>query len=75
MSDKFLPTRTLLYGFRHIFISLTSFMRIPNSMRILYKMGGACSEYGIAEGSVQRFGGEHEGKNRWGDAGVDGRII
>jgi hypothetical protein len=38
ISDKFLPTRTLLYvSFRHIFISLTSFLGIPNSMRILYK--------------------------------------
>jgi len=38
MSDKFLPTQTLLYDtVRHIFISLTSFMGIPKSMRILYK--------------------------------------
>jgi len=38
MSDKFLPTRTVLYvSGRHIFISLTSFMGIPNSLRILYK--------------------------------------
>jgi hypothetical protein len=34
-SDKFLTTRTLLYvSVRHIFISLTSFLGIPNSMRI-----------------------------------------
>ena len=39
ISDKFLPTRTLLYvSIRHIFISLTSFLGIPNSMRILYKV-------------------------------------
>jgi hypothetical protein len=39
ISDKFLPTRTLLYvSVRHIFISLTSFLGIPNSMRILYKL-------------------------------------
>ena len=38
MSDKFLPTRTLLQvSFRHVFISLISLMRIPDSMRILYK--------------------------------------
>ena len=38
MSDKFLPTRTLLYvSVRHIFITLTSFLGTPNSMRILYK--------------------------------------
>jgi hypothetical protein len=38
MSDKFLPSQTLLYiSVRHIFISLTSFMGITNSMRILYK--------------------------------------
>ena len=38
ISDKFLPTQTLLYiSVRHIFISLTSFLEIPNSMRILYK--------------------------------------
>jgi len=37
MSDKCLPTRTLLYvSVRHIFISLISFMGIPNSMRISY---------------------------------------
>jgi len=38
MPDKFLPTQTLLYvSVRHIFTSLTTFMGIPNSMRILYK--------------------------------------
>ena len=38
ISDKFLPTRTLLYvSVRHIFINLISFLGIPNSMRILYK--------------------------------------
>jgi len=38
MSDKFLPTQTLLYvSVRHIFISLTSFWGTPNSIRILYK--------------------------------------
>jgi len=38
MSDKFLPTRALLYiSVRHIFISLTSFMGIPNSIRMLYE--------------------------------------
>jgi hypothetical protein len=36
MSDRFLPTPTLLYvSVRHIFISLTCFMGIPNSIRIL----------------------------------------
>jgi hypothetical protein len=38
MSDKFLPTRTFLYiSIRHIFISLTSFRGISNSVRMLYK--------------------------------------
>jgi hypothetical protein len=36
--DKFLPTRNLLYvSVRHIFISLTSIVRITISMRILCK--------------------------------------
>ena len=34
MSDQCLPTRTC-HRFRHIFINLTSFMWIPNSVRIL----------------------------------------
>jgi hypothetical protein len=38
LSDTFLPTWTLLYvSDRHVFISLISFLGIPNSMRILYK--------------------------------------
>jgi hypothetical protein len=38
LSDKFLPIRTLLYvSFRHIFINLSCFMEIQNSMGILYK--------------------------------------
>jgi len=38
MLDKCLPTQTLLQvSFRYNFISLTSFMRIPNSMRMLFK--------------------------------------
>ena len=52
-------------------------MWIPNSMRILYKMGGACSAYGGGEGrGVYRVlvGSLREG-DRWGDLGVDGRII
>jgi hypothetical protein len=37
LSDKCLPIRTLLYNsFKHILISLTSFMGTPNSIRILY---------------------------------------
>jgi len=37
MSDKFLPTQTLLYvSGSHICIRLAIFMGIPNSMRILY---------------------------------------
>jgi hypothetical protein len=37
LSDKCLPIRTLLYvSFKHIFISLTSFMGTPTSVRILY---------------------------------------
>ena len=40
ISDKFLPTRTLLYvSVRHIFTSLTSFLGIPNSRRILLHTG------------------------------------
>jgi hypothetical protein len=39
LSGKYFPTRTLLYiTARHILISFTSFMGIPNSMRILYKV-------------------------------------
>jgi hypothetical protein len=38
VSDKFLPARSLLFvAVRHIFISLTSSMGIPDSTRILYK--------------------------------------
>jgi len=38
MSDKCLLTQTLLQvSFRHIFISVNSFVGIPNSMRISYK--------------------------------------
>jgi hypothetical protein len=37
LSDKCLPIWTLLYvSFKHILITLTSFMGTPNSMRILY---------------------------------------
>ena len=37
VSNKFLPTRTLLYvSFRHSFISLTNFMGITNSIRVLH---------------------------------------
>ena len=37
VSDKRLPTQTLLeVSFKHIFISLTSFIGIPNSMKIVY---------------------------------------
>jgi hypothetical protein len=35
-------------------------------------MGGACSTYGGRERCVQRSGGEGD---RWGDRGVDGRIM
>jgi len=52
-------------------------MWIPNSMRILYKMGGACSAYGGGEGrGVYRVlvGNLREG-DRWGDPSVDSRII
>ena len=38
MPDKCLPTRTMVYvSVKHVFISLTSFMGTPNSMRILNK--------------------------------------
>ena len=38
LSDKFFPTQTLLYvSVRHIFISLTSFIGVANSVRMLYK--------------------------------------
>jgi hypothetical protein len=37
LSDKCLPIWTLLYvSFKHILISLTNFMGIQNSIRILY---------------------------------------
>jgi hypothetical protein len=36
LSDKCLPIQTLLYvSFKHILMSLTNFMGIPNSVRIL----------------------------------------
>jgi len=38
MSDKCLPTQTLLQVlFRHIFIRITGFMGMPNPVTILYK--------------------------------------
>jgi hypothetical protein len=41
MSDKFLPTLTLLYvSVRHTFISLTSFIGIPNLMRTVHMLFG-----------------------------------
>jgi hypothetical protein len=37
LSDKYLPIPALIYvSFKHILISLTSFMGIPNSVIILY---------------------------------------
>jgi hypothetical protein len=39
-------------------------------------MGGVCSTYGGRERCVQGFGGGNLRKrDRWGDPGVDGRII
>jgi hypothetical protein len=39
-------------------------------------MGGACSTYGGRERCVQGFGwGNLRERDRWGDPGVDGRII
>jgi hypothetical protein len=39
-------------------------------------MGGACSTYGGGERCVQGFGwGNLRERDRWGDPGVDGRII
>ena len=41
LTDTFLPTRTLLYvSVRFIFIHLTSFLGIPNSMRIFRNFPG-----------------------------------
>ena len=38
LSDKCLPTRTLLHvSFRHIVVSITNFRGMPNSVRILLK--------------------------------------
>jgi len=50
LSDNFLPTRTLLYvSVRHIFISLTSFLGIPNSIRILYKTSLLTESYAFSK--------------------------
>jgi hypothetical protein len=38
-------------------------------------MGGACSTYGGRERRVQGSGGDLKERDRWGDRGVDGRII
>jgi hypothetical protein len=38
-------------------------------------MGGACSAYGEERDVYRVFMGKLEGKNHWGDPGVDGRII
>ena len=38
-------------------------------------MGGACGTYGGRGRCAQGFGGDTEGKNHFGDPGVDGRII
>jgi hypothetical protein len=38
-------------------------------------MGGACSAYGGEKRSIQGLVGKTEGKDRWGDTGIDGRII
>jgi len=50
-------------------------MGILNSMRILYKMGGACSAYGRAEGRVKLLVGSIREADRWGYPDVDGKII
>ena len=44
-------------------------MEIPNSMRILYKMGGSCSSYGGVEGRVQCFDRKPEGRRPLGRSG------
>jgi hypothetical protein len=37
LSDKYLPTWTLLYvSFKHVLINLTSFIGTPSSIRIVY---------------------------------------
>ena len=38
-------------------------------------MGWACGSYGGGEGAYRVLVGKPEGKNRWGDLGVDGWII
>jgi hypothetical protein len=46
MSDKFLPTQTLLYvSVRHIFISLTGCKGISDSMILLYKTSLLTASY------------------------------
>jgi hypothetical protein len=37
-------------------------MGIPNTMRIIFKMGGTCSAYEGWEWHVQGFGGKPEGR-------------
>ena len=38
-------------------------------------MGWACGAYGRGEGVYRVFEGKPEGKNHWGDLGVDGWIL
>jgi hypothetical protein len=39
------------------------------------EMGGACSMYGEGRGVYRDLVGKPEGRDHWGDPGVDGRII
>jgi hypothetical protein len=39
------------------------------------EMGWACGSYGGGEGAYRVLVGKPEGKNRWGDLGIDGWII
>ena len=39
------------------------------------EMGWACGAYGRGEGVYRVLVGKPEGRNHWGDLGVDGRII
>ena len=52
---------------------------LPNIVRVVKieknEMSGACGAYGGGERYTQGSGWKPEGKNRWGDPDVDGRII
>jgi hypothetical protein len=47
-------------------------IRVIKSSRMRWR---ACNAYGDGKGVYKVLVGKHEGKNHWGDPGVDGKII